>query len=206
MLALFVRWLAPLVIMMTSGVLLARWGGELRLPEDARASALARCADRPCVLGLVPGETPWVDVAQALDVADTRTIYRRVEPAGELGFFMSVDRVSLGQVSITLEQPMQAAWIIQRFGAPCGVSIYWAMNIVTLRYPTLLANLQMIGSGLHLDDPVTSIHLSDPNFRMERQPDLCIDSVSPHAVHNTTWMGFAPFRRYLDIRLSFSNF
>jgi hypothetical protein len=206
MTALLLRCLPLLVMLLTGGVTLARWGGELRPPEDARAAALARCDDRPCVLGLVPGASRWEDVRQLLEESDARTLYRRVEPPAELGFFPSVDKVSLGQVSINLQQPMQAGWVIQRFGAPCGVSIYWEMNIVTLRYPALLANISMIGNGLHLTDPVTSIHLSDPHFHMERQPDLCIDSLSPHAVHNTVWMGFAPYRRYLELRLGFSRF
>jgi hypothetical protein len=203
--ALLTRLTLALVTLLTGGLLVARWAGEQGSPADSRVGVLALCGGRPCILGLVPGETRWDTTEAALQVGSARTIYRKTEPAGEFGFFPSVDSVSLGRVSITLDEPMQAGWIIQRFGPPCGVSLYWEMQIVTLRYPALLANVQMIGDGLHLDDPVTSIHFSDPHFIMERQPDLCMDNVSPHAVFNTVWRGFAPFRRYLEFRLDLSR-
>jgi hypothetical protein len=194
-----------LIALLLPTVLLARWAGEGNEPSDARVAALALCGDQPCIWGLVPGQTEWASAQQSLAGAGARTIYRQIEPAGEFGFFPSVDRISLGRVSITLAEPMQAGWIVQRFGAPCGVSIYWEMDIVTLRYPALLANVGLTGDGLHLSDPVTSIHLADPHFHLDRQPDLCLDSHSPHAVYNTVWMGFAPYRRYRDVRLGFSR-
>jgi hypothetical protein len=170
--------------------------------EDARLRALGLCGDVPCMLDVIPGETAWRDVENSLrtrprTVFQPRMIALRMQPNSMLELYPSVDNQSVGRIYLLLlDAPVSAGWIVQRYGQPCGVSIYYGAGLVTLRYPRLLANVAVQDGWLRADSPVTSVRLADPHFVFESQPDPCVDNITSRQMLNSVWMGFASFAFY----------
>lgn len=183
-------------------VLAALAGRALGRADDLRALHFDLCAERPCVLGMVPGATAWTDAAAMLarypiDALDDKRVYTPL-PGVSVETYISVNTLTVGRVYLSFPHhaPFSAAWIIQRYGAPCGVSIYGNGDLMTLRYPLLLANIHVGEGHLTMDAPVTAIRFSDPEFHFESQPDPCVDNITSRQMRNTHWQGFAPIALY----------
>jgi hypothetical protein len=174
------------------------WGAE----QDSRVAMLHVCDGVPCIMGVMPGVTRWQDVETRLESGrggdlDARIISLRLQPNALLELYPSVNQTEVGRIYLLLlDQPVSAGWIIQRFGVPCGVSLYHAAGQATLRYPALLANVQMYDARLRLNSPVTSIRFADPHFVFQAQPDPCVDNITSRQMMNSAWMGFTTVRFY----------
>jgi hypothetical protein len=186
----------------TTALAAAISGRGLPSSADDRLRALGLCGDVPCLLDVIPGETAWRDVEHSLrarprTVFQPRMIALRMQPNSMLELYPSVDNQSVGRIYLLLlDAPLSAGWIVQRYGQPCGVSIYYGAGLVTLRYPRLLANVAIQDGWLRADSPVTSIRLADPHFVFESQPDPCVDNITSRQMLNSGWMGFASFAFY----------
>lgn len=170
--------------------------------DDARADWLRVCDGLPCFAGLTPGRSAWADVGAALDgwtqeIGTDKQAAFSAESSEEVLLFRSLDQVTVGRVQVMLRQPLDGRWLLARYGAPCGVSFYYYQaGLLTLRYPALLANVQMNPSG-HLNTvmQVVSVQFHDPAFKMPMQPDVCVDNITDGA-RNHRWRGFAPLWYY----------
>lgn len=183
--------------------ILAMWVGRtFAAPADAWMADMDYCEDRPCLLGVIPGTTLWstaqVDLAGLPDGSVSgRRITVLVDADTEVQLFPSVNGVTVGRIYVNLDRALDAGWIVQRFGKPCGVSIYFEARMVTLRYPFLLANIALEDERLQTDMPVSFIQFADPDFRLKKQPDLCVDTVTTRQVLNAPWRGFTSIQRYI---------
>lgn len=197
------RLITLLMCLSCLGIALA-WavGRVMGRADDPRALHFDACAGSPCLLGIVPGATEWGDAAARLaqytprESGDKRIIVPL--PGAEIETYISVNSHTVGRIyfSFRRDTPISAAWIIQRYGVPCGVSIYTNGDLLTLRYPLLLANVR-VGSGMMaMDAPVTAIRFADPHFEFESQPDPCTDNITSRQMLNTRWQGFAPIALY----------
>ncbi|MBL8166333.1 MAG: hypothetical protein JNJ61_30390 [Anaerolineae bacterium] len=174
--------------------------GHALLPDDARATSLQTCGGAACALGITPGSTSWEAAYRAFSGTDgqlsAKSIVVRLRPRAEAALYVSVNRVHVGRIALSFMEPLDLGWVLARYGTPCGVSIYRGAQMLTLRYPFLLANVNLTGERLDSRLPVTSIQYKDPAFEMAIQPDMCVDPVTDLAV-NTDWHGFAPLWHYL---------
>lgn len=179
--------------------------------REARAAAQGAipdmCDGLPCLMGLVPGRTPWVDARNSLaalnaNSPESRQIVIPVGERGEVTLYPSVDRVSVGRINIRFgpELHLPAGWIVERFGLPCGISIYYDPQMITLRYPFLLANVRFAQSHFDIQASVISVQFSDPAFQPSSQLDPCRDNVTDWKVSNRGWQGFASVGRYIARR------
>jgi hypothetical protein len=185
-------------------LLMVAWlgGRAMGRIDDPRALHFALCDGRPCALDMLPGTTSWADAAQLLsrypiDGFDDKHVYTSLSGVS-IESYISIDAMSVGRIYLSFprEMPLSAGWVIQRFGVPCGVSLYGSGDLMTLRYPLLLANVRVVDGAFSMDAPVTTIHLSDPHFDFERQPDPCIDNITTRQMLNTHWQGFTPLSVY----------
>jgi len=186
---------------LVSGAALAA-GRAFRPPEDNRALLLAWCESAPCIMDIIPGQTQWAaTTGQISRLPDTRLfpkqIVVRLESAA-LEFYPSINRGAVGRIFLHFPQDHQldAGWVIQRFGEPCGVSLYPSLNQVTLRYRFLLANVQVEHDRLQPQSAVSQIVLTDPHFRSDIQPDPCVDNITNHQMLNSFWKGFSTIGYY----------
>jgi hypothetical protein len=108
--------------------------------------------------------------------------------------------MNVGRVLITPGASITLGWIIQRYGTPCGVSVYRQLGVVkrlvTVRYPGMLVNLRAEDAVLRPRTPVQNIDLYDPAHKSTVQPNLCIDNVTDGA-RNYEWRGFVSLRYHL---------
>lgn len=161
---------------------------------DMRLLGLGRCDDRPCVGGMVPGETSW-HTAQRVDpdaVTEERTIYISYGSVAVIEYYRSVDEISIGRtyVNINPAHTLAAGWIITHFGDPCGVTYYDRARILTLRYPNMLANIRVTERGRYMHMPVTQLQFGDPAFVSELQPNWCVDNITGSGAVNLKWESF----------------
>ncbi|MCA9902485.1 MAG: hypothetical protein KC547_01400 [Anaerolineae bacterium] len=190
-----------LILALVSGAALAA-GRVLRPPEDGRAALIAWCEMSPCVMDIVPGETDWTRTQGQLDDLPDRVLLPRQIVVRQdfiaLEFYPSVNGESVGRIFLHFPQNhhFDAGWIVQRFGEPCGVSIYPASGQITLRYPFLLANVDVDDNRLRPQSAVSMISLQDPHFRFEVQPDPCIDNITSRQMLNSPWKGFSTITYY----------
>jgi hypothetical protein len=197
------RTAAACVIGLALACALGMLGGRAQMqPQDARMSLFARCDGQPCWMGIVPGVTPWTQAERIVTAAAEHDDKRLIMPMGARGdvqVYRSIDPEWVGRMYVLLpyDEAIDAGWIIQRFGVPCGVSIYFHMNMATLRYPNLLANVQLEARGLHVHSPVVALQFSDPHFVFESQPDPCVDNITSRQMLNSAWHGFARVSAYV---------
>jgi hypothetical protein len=193
---LFMSWLGLTVVFVIIG--------QSQSPADSRISELAYCDEQPCVLGIIPGRTLWKDAQSSLasypdsDI-QAKSIIIPLYPPAEASMYRSVNGAAVGPIYVTFQQPMSLGWIIARFGEPCGISLYVRADMVTLRYPFMLANLHLDPDQQHIsiDMPVKTLHFRDASYQSDVQPDLCYDNITDGA-RNRQWRGFAPVWHYLS--------
>jgi hypothetical protein len=186
------------------------YGRAYAAPDDNRAVDLALCHGMPCLDGITPGHTSWTE-AQTIfaEVEGSQLLERRIvfhlERDASAELYPSVDGVNVGRMYVTFsdEHPLAAGWLVQRYGRPCGVSLYYnfRQRSVTLRYPFLLANILMEDNRIHSHAPITNIQFSDPAFKSETQPNPCIDNITTGGTANRSWEGFTTLNEYLRRRL-----
>jgi hypothetical protein len=167
---------------------------------QARGQGLTDCDGVPCVYGVMAGRTSWqaaqVSFAQLENtVLEEQAIALRAAEVGHIDLFISVDKVNVGRISVRPEEVITAGWLIQHYGVPCGITIYRFSDIITLRYPTLLANIRMTGAPFAATIPVELLQILDPAFKPKYQPDMCIDNITDGA-RNFRWGGFSSARFY----------
>lgn len=174
------------------------------VPDDIRASDLNWCGEQPCVMGIIPGRTLWNDAQiQLASYSDSdiqeKSIIIPLQPAAEASMYRSVNGTAVGPVYVNYQQPMSLGWLLARFGEPCGISLYVRADMVTLRYPFMLANLRLERDNprISINMPIKTLHFRDSSFRSEVQPDLCYDNITDGA-RNRQWKGFAPVWHYLS--------
>ncbi len=181
--------------------LLAMVAGQTRAADDLRARQFYWCGTSPCVMGITPGNTDWHEAQTTLarqqhSYVQPKSIVFPLQPEGEASFFISVDGVSVGRTYLSFRQPVSVGWLMARYGSPCGLTFYLYSDTITLRYPFLLANINLPDGHLHPHMPVHNIQFSDPHFMMKAQPDVCVDNITDGA-RNRRWLGFADRWYYL---------
>lgn len=179
-------------------------GGMLPMPEFFARYAPDRCGAAWCLLGVIPGRTTWSEAqyilaAQRGGQVSERQIIIVLGRGGEIGFYPALDGGSVGRILVHYppDRGLPVGWIIQRYGAPCGVSFYWRSraNILTLRYPRGMVNLRLQTTAFNPMSLVETIQLDDPAFAPSYQTDRCVDNISD-GVNNTVWRGFVNVSRY----------
>ncbi|PJF28035.1 MAG: hypothetical protein CUN53_01800 [Phototrophicales bacterium] len=185
-------------------VLACLGGGVMPMPEFFAHYAPGRCGAAWCLLGVIPGRTTWSEAqyilaAQRDGQISERQIIIILGRGGEIGFYPGLDGGLVGRILVHYppERGLPVGWIIQRYGAPCGVSFYWRAraNILTLRYPRAMVNLKLQSTAFNPMSPVETIQLDDPAFSPSYQTDRCVDNISD-GVNNTAWQGFVRLSRY----------
>lgn len=185
------------------------YGRVYAAPDDARVDGFRRCDGIPCLMGVTPGVTRWDEAhmllasAQVINLSDKRIMFA-IDGESSAEIYPSVDGVNVGRmyVHFSQEKPLAAGWLVQRYGTPCGVSIYYnfRQRSITLRYPFMLANILMTDDHLDSRAPVTNIQFADPAFKSETQPNPCIDNITSGGTANRSWQGFTTLREYLRRR------
>jgi hypothetical protein len=153
-------------------------------------------------MNIRPGATSWTEVSRLLEAwpqgeLAAKEIRLPLEGQAQAALYVSVDHTHVGRIYVSFpkEKPFSVGWLVERYGAPCGVSIYARTGLLTLRYPNLLANVWLREQRLDTFTPVMSIQFIDPQFHFRTQPDLCIDNITDGAV-NRPWRGFTSIRHY----------
>jgi hypothetical protein len=172
------------------------------LNVDDRAAIFQVCNRNPCFLGIEPGVTAWDEVADKLSQleGETKTYpgrARRWLATGEIIVIdQSADEQSAGRVYVSFsdEAAFPVGWIIERYGAPCGVS-YYRERMLVLRYPTFAVNTLPLDLRFGPYAAVSNIQFNDPSFHPDFGFDPCRDNGSL-GVSNQPWRGFYAARRY----------
>ncbi len=175
------------------------------LPPSIQALGFDLCGDVACFMGMQPGLTPWTDAQTVMaKLQDSNVWHRRMFVKSSVGseavLYPSFNGDSIGRVYITPARgsPIPAGWIVERYGPPCSVSIFYETGIVILRYPFMLANLRIARSHLDSYSPVIQLQLTDPSFFSKAEPNPCTEKVTGWKVETRTWQGFASMRSYLE--------
>lgn len=194
-----VAWLIVGFIVSLSGAIVVgrNW-------PSVTAHDLQTCIGRPCVYGILPGQTTWEQAQQTfsnIQFVEVNPNYISLQQSAQSDteIFLSIDAINVGRIAITPTTRLPAGWLIERYGIPCGLSIYRQLGrfnkTVTLRYPTLLANIETADLQIDPFDSVVSILLLDPAYRPKYQPNICLDTVTDGA-RNFHWHGFASYSAY----------
>ncbi|MDZ4763961.1 MAG: hypothetical protein SGI73_05360 [Chloroflexota bacterium] len=182
-------------------------GTQLSPPDFAERFAPTLCDETLCLLNIVPGKTTWTAAQQHLasqpgGEIGARHIIIQATSGGEIGFYPSMDTEFVGRIygSYAPVRSIAIGWIIQAIGVPCGVSYYWRTrtNLLTLRYPLMVVNLQLHDDQFTPYSLIDSIQLNDPAFDLRTQPDPCVDNIS-NGVNNSNWRGFFGVVRYAGV-------
>jgi hypothetical protein len=201
----FVVRLIGLWLMLAGGLFAVIVVGRVApLPASIQAIGFDRCGEAPCFMHILPGYTPWRDTHMAMakrpdsNVWDKRIIVKSTV-GSEAALYPSFSGETIGRVYITPSRytPLSVGWIVQRYGPPCGVSVYYETGIMTLRYPFLLANIRLVDNYLDLNAPVAQLQLTDPVFFSKLRPNPCVENVTGWKMEIRTWQGFASVRHYL---------
>jgi hypothetical protein len=178
--------------------------GAVGTAPNIQAASLQICAGLPCLLGITPGTTPWDSAAQMIhypaEVETRRAMFRPPEAlAGRIETYLSVDEHTVGRVYLFAHEraPLPVGWIIVRYGAPCGVSLYYGADMLTLRYQNLQAHVELTDGRFTPSSPVSIVRYHDPAFVFESQPDPCVDNITSQQVVNTQWQSFARLERLM---------
>lgn len=202
----FVTFLVGIAVVIAALCVVAAFAGRASAASGIvgalQLEPMAACAGAPCLLGVSPGRTAWADAQVALAgpevEADEKSIAVPLPARNGVTFYRSIDKISVGRVSLNVQRPeytLTAGWIIERYGLPCGVSIYWRVGMLTLRYPKLMANVS-IKNRLSLESPVRSVFYHDPAFDGGRELDPCRDNVTDTGMMHRFWRGFASLSAY----------
>ncbi len=178
-------------------------------PNDVQALGFGQCAGLTCFWGVTPGITAWEAARTILgnrlsaEPDDQKMLAVFVERSNAIVLYPSIERGKVGRIIYSYfpyaRSPLTTGALIEQYGLPCGVSIYYEQGIVTLRYPALLANISTRGqSRLTFESPIYQVQLSDPAFHSKAQPDPCLDNITGSGVANTRWMGFTSIRNYIS--------
>ncbi len=168
------------------------------------------CKGAMCFMGVTPG----INWEQAKGILGTRAMIEPgdlkmlnvfIDPRNAVALYPSMESGKVGRIAYSyfpyMASGLSAAAVIEQYGVPCGVSVYYDNQIVTLHYPLMFANVSIRGSAqLKLASPVYQLQLNDPAFHSDIQPDPCIDNVTGWKMVNAPWRGFASVRFYIGHR------
>jgi hypothetical protein len=119
-------------------------------------------------------------------------------PEGEIQFHASIDRETLGRISIRLpaDGSLSALDVVALYGPPCGVTIYGQLRKFILRYPTVSLTTQQNQNGLRLNTPITYVEFKDPAHQRQFGIQPCTEQPTFGSA-NRPWKGFGSVQRYL---------
>ncbi|MDX2161011.1 MAG: hypothetical protein SF162_06765 [bacterium] len=175
-----------------AGALIVMGGARAAMPPDTVARAGFSQCSAPCLLTILPGETVWTAVADGGDDA-TFTL----PPSGTISLYRSADGVKVGRMFAFLPPGIAFGWVTTYFGEPCGVSLYPRAELVTVRYPTVLANLSVESRQFTSFSPVISLQFIDPAGAGDVLREHCADHVTGYGVFNSQWHGISRLRDLL---------
>jgi hypothetical protein len=161
---------------------------------------LGACDGQPCLQGIIPGKTAWLDAQRILSeqalarVAD-KSIRLLSTNHAQADLFISVDLTNVGRIAITPSGTITLGWLIAQYGVPCGITIYRYSRMITIRYPSLLANIEPDVQELAWGFPLKQVQILDPAFRPVFQRDMCVDNLTDGA-RNYLWGGFTTAHYY----------
>ena len=232
--------LVRLVCVSVSMMQLIFW---LHVPDNRQVDPLARigldlCNGSPCFIGITPGQTTWSEVTRILAmrtdaVLDSQHLYMIKNDSFDARIYFD----SGGPVDIYAPQPISAApnivsivlkrititlqMIIQKFGLPCGVSLFRQQcntyiaaipgNTACQQYVSMLINYPKMRLSVELrssgalppkiteitpDMPINQIELFDPTG-LQVDSKTCIVSFTDQiGSNNVPWLGFDSIRNY----------
>lgn len=204
----FAAWLIGLSVVLAGALWIAALGGRVGSANRVQAVGFNSCGGATCFMGIRPGVTFWEEAKQMLgerarsEPGELRLFSVFVDHRNAIVLNPSVDPDRVGRITYSYfpyaASLLTAGAVIEQYGLPCGVSVYYEEGIVTLRYPMLLANVYMRGqTRIELDAPVYQLQLTDPAFHSKAQPDPCLDNITGWKIINTSWGGFAAIDHYL---------
>jgi hypothetical protein len=174
-----------------------------RTRTDPDMPHFQNCEGLPCMFGVQPGYTTWLDARADLAALNPREMSRariilRADNGDWIEMYPSMDHVSVGSISYfpPRNRIVPVAWVIARYGAPCSVTVYRYSDIVTLRYPFLLANVLVPEDEFHHHTPINTLYFTDPAYKSNIQRDVCVDNITDGAA-NRRWLGFTSISSYL---------
>jgi hypothetical protein len=175
-------------------------GAMIGLPDPIRRQGFAPCP-APCLMNTMPGITSWEHVQTRFASAQraTPSIVLTLPSSAEITFHRSIDAHHLGRIHYWSPQPpFSLGWVITLYGQPCATTLYPNARQVTIRYPSLLINLD-VTNGLNAHSIPSTLDYTDPAFKPDFQPDLCIDNVTGNGAINLRWQGLGHLRRILHV-------
>ena len=214
--------LVRLVCVSVSMMQLIFW---LHVPDNRQVDPLARigldlCNGSPCFIGITPGQTTWSEVTRILAmrtdaVLDSQHLYMIKNDSFDARIYLNRVSIVLKHITITLQM------IIQKFGLPCGVSLFRQQcntyiaaipgNTACQQYVSMLINYPKMRLSVELrssgalppkiteitpDMPVNQIELFDPTG-LQVDSKTCIVSFTDQiGSNNVPWLGFDSIRNY----------
>jgi len=189
-------------------------GAHTGLPTAMLQQGFMICSP-PCLMDVTPGLTQWQIVqtrftGQAQNTVEYagQLLRSRSQPSAiiltlpqesEITFHRSIDAQHLGRIHYWSpnEHTLSLGWIIMLYGQPCAITLYPQAKTVTIRYPFLLVNIDIPPAGLTAQSAPITLDFTDPAFKPDFQPDLCIDNVTAGAV-NLEWQGISRLRHVIQ--------
>lgn len=214
--------LVRLVCVSVSMMQLIFW---LHVPDNRQVDPLARigldlCNGSPCFIGITPGQTTWSEVTRILAmrtdaVLDSQHLYMIKNDSFDARIYLNRVSIVLKHITITLQM------IIQKFGLPCGVSLFRQQcntyiaaipgNTACQQYVSMLINYPKMRLSVELrssgalppkiteitpDMPINQIELFDPTG-LQVDSKTCIVSFTDQVgSNNVPWLGFDSIRNY----------
>jgi len=214
--------LVRLVCVSVSMMQLIFW---LHVPDNRQVDPLARigldlCNGSPCFIGITPGQTTWSEVTRILAmrtdaVSNPQQLYMIKNDYFDAEIGPNNISIFLKHITITLQM------IIQKFGLPCGVSLFRQQcntyiaaipgNTACQQYVSMLINYPKMRLSVELrssgalppkiteitpDMPVNQIELFDPTG-LQVDSKTCIVSFTDQiGSNNVPWLGFDSIRNY----------
>lgn len=175
-------------------------GRVLHYPASDFPADVGVCDERPCLMGVTLGVTDWEEATALLPDTDPASERIRVESNQRVHIviFKSVDREHVGRTFLNASDgaTISIGWILTWFGEPCGVSHYPGSQLVSVRYPYALININA-AEQLTLFSNINAVHWQDPHYKYELQPDLCVDNFTDGVI-NRPWKGVTSLTQNVD--------
>lgn len=160
------------------------------------------CGNRPCLVGIVPGETSWNDARTRLAPGNDNEISELYTPVNDTQATVmpGFDQVAIISIKAYSDTSLPVlGYFIQKYGSPCGVLIHgdfaYSSDIVELRYSLMTLDVNLSQSRLNIYSTVDFVQLLEPSITFEAPQNLC--KSDPY--RNETllpWLGFASLEHY----------
>ncbi len=173
------------------------YGGIIGLPTALRDIGFSNC-QTPCFMDIEPGVTLWETARANLEArgvaVETNVASLNFGTRNDSAFMVSADGTHAGAIYVFLPPDrFSVGWLLELYGQPCGASIYPRTQVITLRYPAMIANLAMT-APFNANTSVTTLLFADlasPHGVIWSQ---CRDDITIRVI-NVHWRGFVPLQR-----------